>query len=179
MSQAQTVYNSLLSKNVEPSSANTFLTGFSGAKAMREKYAKEYAQKQASAGGSITNTSVFTPAVMAQHEQNQQAIQTGTLAQQPAYPIPWNKGTTTVHVATNTTSNTKQQTTDVGGGEGGSVVDADDEEDEEIIEDEEDEDPNWFKRESFLNTPNWIWILAVMLCVCCMSAMSVLLILAV
>lgn len=177
MSQAETVYNSLLSKNVEPSTAEAFLKGFAGAKAMREKYAQEYAQKKAAAGGSITNTSVFTPAVMAQHEKNQQAIQTGTLAQQPAYPVPSTTNGTTNGGTTNSTGATSQTDVGEGGGEGGGAAEEDDEE-EEIIEDDED-DVNWFKRESFLNTPNWIWIIAAMLCVCCMSAMSVLLVLAV
>lgn len=189
MSQADKVFSSLLSKNVEPSTANTFLKGFSGAQAMRDKYAAEYNKKKAASGGSIQNTSVFTPAVMQQHEKNQQAIQTGTLAQQPNYPIPVSRPTqvttTTTHVATltNKTQNTqKKQNTgdDTGeGGDGGFFggQDDDDEDDEEGIEDDEDE--NWFKREKFLNTPNWVWILALCVCLCSSFMMTILLLMAV
>jgi phosphopantothenoylcysteine synthetase/decarboxylase len=190
MSQADKVFSSLLSKNVEPSTANTFLKGFSGAQAMRDKYAAEYNKKKAASGGSIQNTSVFTPAVMQQHEKNQQAIQTGTLAQQPNYPIPVSRPTqvtnpvtiTTTHVATPTkkTQNTQNTGDDTGeGGDGGFFggQDDDDEDDEEGIEDDEDE--NWFKREKFLNTPNWVWILALCVCLCSSFMMTILLLMAV
>lgn len=185
MSQADKVFSSLLSKNVEPSTANTFLKGFSGAQAMRDKYAAEYNKKKA-ASGLDQNTSVFTPAVMQQHEKNQQAIQTGTLAQQPNYPIPVSRPTqvttTTTHIATltNKTQNTQNTGDDTGeGGDGGFFggQDDDDDDDEEGIEDDEDE--NWFKREKFLNTPNWVWILALCVCLCSSFMMTILLLMAV
>lgn len=87
MSQADTIYSSLMSKGVEPSVANEFLKGFSGAQAYRDKYAQEYNQTKK---GTPT-TSIFTPEVVNQVIKDQQQLQSGGLKNPNAsYQIPSN-----------------------------------------------------------------------------------------
>ena len=87
MSQAETIYQSLLSKGTEPNVANEFLKGFSGAKAMREKYASEYQQQHVKSDGSTSKpNTVFTQENVNKVLADQQQLQNGGLQNPNANP---------------------------------------------------------------------------------------------
>ncbi|MGA1563766.1 MAG: hypothetical protein ACO35C_03990, partial [Pontimonas sp.] len=76
MTQADNIYASLMGRCAEPSVADQFLKGFSGAQGYRDRYANEYKSKCVTASGEVKpNTSVFTPEVMQQQAVLQQQIQ--------------------------------------------------------------------------------------------------------
>jgi hypothetical protein len=86
MSHADTMFNSLLGKCAVPSVADTFLKGFKGAGGYRDRYRTEYNTKCVNNGVAQPPTTVFTPEVVNQVEQDQQQLQSGGLQNPNANP---------------------------------------------------------------------------------------------
>lgn len=98
MSQADTIYNSLLAKGTEPSVANQFLSGFPGYKDYQEKYAAEYQQQHVKSDGSTTKpNTVFTQENVNKVLADQQQLQSGGLQNPNADPNTYYGITTTTN----------------------------------------------------------------------------------